>query len=182
MKHIGRILVPAAIAVALLLGGTAQAQDKKALATKLAQIQVELDGQAMAEQLTLTAVGPLVAKWLQRVETTVPEDKQRDVTQRLDVELEKLGQSTEQLIMTQLQATAQAALVPIYMENLTEDELKMVITWLESSASTKLQTLNMQATEAWAQKIVDQTEPQVKNKVDAFEASAIGIVGVSGKP
>ena len=139
-----------------------------------------MDGEAMTDQLAASAVGPLVAKWSQRIQQSVPEAKQDDVVRRLDVELEKLGNGTEQAVRSQLQPAAEAVLVPLYMEKLSEEELKMVIAYLESSASQKFQSLSGEATEAWAQKIVDTTEPQVKDKVDAFEASAIGIVGVSG--
>lgn len=178
MNSIGKTLIPLALSL-MLASAPALAQNKQALAAKLAQLQVQMDGEALTDQLAASAVGPLVARWSQRIEQSVPEAKQEDVVRRLDVELEKLGTGTEQAVRSQLKPAAEAVLVPLYMEKLTEDELKMVIAYLESSASQKFQSLSMEATEAWAQKIVDTTESQVKTKVDAFEASAIGIVGVS---
>ena len=181
MKLTGKTLLPLALTLALACTPALAQQSKQQLATRLAQLQVELDGNAMTEQLAITAIGPLVAKWSQRVQESVPPDKQRDVTQKLDAELEKLGIATEQAIQAQLKPTAESALVPFYMQRLTEDDMKTVIAYLESPASEKFQSLSMESTEVWAQKIVDVSEAQVKSKVDAFEAAAIGIVGVSGK-
>lgn len=181
MKSLRNTLLPLALTLAFATT-PALAQDKQALAARLVQLQVQLDGDAMTDQLAVTAIGPLVAKWSQRVQESVPADKQQEVTRRLDAELEKLGAGTEQAIQAQLQPAAEAALIPLYMQRLTEDELRAVIAYLESPASEKFQALNRETTEAWAQKIVDSSESQVKTQVDAFEASAIGIVGVSGNP
>lgn len=180
MNGITTPLFAAALAAALTLT-PAVAQDKQALAKKLAQLQVQMDGDAMAEQLAVTAVGPMVNKWAGRIQESVPAEKQRDVSTRLDAELEKLGNGTEQDVRGQLQAAADAALVPLYMQRLSEDELKAVIAYLESPASRKFQELSMDSTDTWAQKIVDLTQAQVKKRVDAFEAAAIGIVGTTGK-
>lgn len=180
MKKLAQTLFP--LALTLSLASTpALAQNKQQLATKLAQLQVQMDGEAMTQQLTATAVGPMVVKWSQRIQESVPEDKQRDVSNRLDQELEKLANGTEEAVKNQLQKAANDVLVPMYMEKLTEDEMRTVISYLESPVSEKFQVLSGETTEAWAQKIVEVTESQVKTKVDAFEASAIGIVGVSNK-
>ena len=61
--------LPAAIvlaaACALSMPATAQNDGKRALATKLAQIQLKADSAALAEQLTATAVQPVLV-WRQR--------------------------------------------------------------------------------------------------------------------
>ena len=56
---------------------TAQNDGKRALATKLAQIQLKADSAALAEQLTATAVQPVLASWSQRLDETVPPAKQK---------------------------------------------------------------------------------------------------------
>lgn len=181
MKSLNKTLLPLALALALASTPALAQDSKQALAARLVQLQVQMDGDAMVDQLTATAVGPLVAKWSQRMQESVPADKQQEVTRQLDAELEKLGNGTEQAVRGQLQSAAEAALVPLYTQRLTEDELRAVIAYLESPASSKFQSLSMESTEAWAQKIVDGTQAQVKTKVDAFEASAIGIIGVGSK-
>jgi len=119
----------------------AQNDAKKALATKLAQLQLKTDGAAMADQLTGSAVQPIVAGWSQRLDETVPPARQKDVRDKLDVELKKFADNTHKAVEAQVGKSAEAALVPIFMEKLSEDEMKTIIAYMESPASAKLQAL-----------------------------------------
>lgn len=94
----------------------AQNDSKRALAVKLAQMQQKADGSAMAEQLTASAVQPLLAGWSQRLDETVPPARQKDVRDKLDVELKKYADSTQKVVEAQTAKAAEAALVPIFME------------------------------------------------------------------
>ncbi len=89
--------VPAALllvaACAVSTSALAQNDAKRALATKLAQIQLKADGAAMAEQLTASAVQPVIAGWSQRLDETVPPAKQKEVRDKLDVELKKFAET-----------------------------------------------------------------------------------------
>lgn len=158
----------------------AQNDSKRALAVKLAQMQQKSDGAAIAEQLTASAVQPLLAGWSQRLDETVPPARQKDVRDKLDVELKKYAESTQKAIEAQTAKAAEAALVPIFMEKLSEDELKTIVTYMESPVSAKFQSLGPDATNAWAKKIVDATKPTVESGAKTFEAAANRIVSSSG--
>ena len=99
----------------------AQNDAKKALATKLAQLQLKTDGATMADQLTGSAVQPIVAGWSQRLDETVPPARQKDVRDKLDVELKKFADNTHKAVEAQVGKSAEAALVPIFTEKLSED-------------------------------------------------------------
>jgi len=137
----------------------AQNDAKKALATKLAQLQLKTDGATMADQLTGSAVQPIVAGWSQRLDETVPPARQKEA---------QVGKSAE------------AALVPIFMEKLSEDEMKTIIAYMESPASAKLQALGADATDAWAKRIIEATRSQVEAGAKTFESAANRIVGAAG--
>lgn len=158
----------------------AQNDSKRALAVKLAQMQQKADGGAMAEQLTASAVQPLLAGWSQRLDETVPPARQKDVRDKLDVELKKYADSTQKVVEAQTAKAAEAALVPIFMEKLSEEELKQIVAYMESPASAKFQALGPDATNAWAKRIVDATKPQVENGAKNFEAAANRIVTSNG--
>ena len=172
------ILFVAACAVST--GVNAQNDNKRALAVKLAQMQQKADGDAMVEQLTGSAVQPLLAGWSQRLDETVPPARQKEVRDKLDVELKKFADSTHKVVETQTAKAAEAALVPIFMEKLTEDELKQIVAYMESPVSAKFQALGPDATNAWAKRIIDATKPQVESGAKTFEAAANRIVGGSG--
>ena len=155
---------------------TAQNDGKRALATKLAQIQLKADSAALAEQLTATAVQPVLASWSQRLDETVPPAKQKEVRDKLDVELKKFADSTHKTVEAQVGKAGEAALVPIFMEKLTEDELKTIIAYLESPVSTKFQALGPEATNAWAKRVIDATRSSVEAGAKNFDTAANRIV------
>jgi hypothetical protein len=71
-------------------------------------------------------------------------------------------------------------MVPVFMEKLTEDELKTIITYLESPVSAKFQALGPDATNAWAKRVVDATKPAVESGgARNFDAAATRIVGAA---
>ncbi|MFD1712291.1 DUF2059 domain-containing protein [Ottowia flava] len=143
-------------------------------------MQQKADGEAMIEQLTGTAVQPLLAGWSQRLDETVPPARQKEVRDKLDVELKKFADSTHKAVEAQTAKAAEAALVPIFMEKLTEDELKTIVAYMESPVSAKFQALGPDATNAWAKRIIDATKPQVESGAKTFEAAANRIVSSSG--
>lgn len=159
----------------------AQNDAKRALATKLAQIQAKADSGALAGQLTDTAVGPVLASWSQRLDETVPPARQKEVREKLDVELKKYAENTYKIVEAQTAKSAEAALVPIFMEKLSEDELKTIIAYLESPVSAKFQALGGEATNAWAKKVVEATKASVESGAKNFDAAANRIVGGSKK-
>ncbi|MCL1960382.1 MAG: hypothetical protein FWG56_01060 [Desulfovibrionaceae bacterium] len=173
--------LPAAIvlaaACALSAGASAQQADTKhALAVKLAQMQLKSDGPAITEQLTNSAVQPLLVGWSQRLDQTVPPARQKDVRDKLDVELNKFADATRKAIEGQIAKSAEAALTPVFEEKLTEDEMRAIIAYMESPASAKLQALGADAANAWAKRVVDATKATVENSAKTFEASANRIV------
>ena len=158
----------------------ANAQDaKKALATKLAQMQAKTDGAAMANQLTADAVQLPLSTWSQRLDESVPPARQKDVRDKLDVELKKFADSTQKAIEGQVGKAAESSLVPIFMERLTEDEMKTIITYLESPVSAKFQSLGPDASNAWAKRIVETTKPAVETGAKTFESAANRIVNAA---
>ena len=161
----------------------AQAQDaKKALATKLAQMQAKSDGASMADQLTADAVQLPLATWSQRLDESVPPARQKDVRDKLDVELKKFADNTHKAIEAQVNKAAESALVPLFMDKLSEDEMKTVIAYMESSAALKFQSLSADAGNAWAQKVIEATRATVEANVKSFDAAATKIVGVPATP
>ena len=159
----------------------AMAQDsKKVLATKLAQMQAKSDGATMANQLTAEAVQLPLSTWSQRLDESVPPARQKDVRDKLDVELKKFADNTHKAIDAQVSKAAESALVPLFMDKLSEDEMKTIIAYMESPASAKLQALGADATDAWAKRIIEATRSQVEAGAKTFESAANRIVGAAG--
>ncbi len=177
-----KLAVAALLATGLVFSTSALAQNndaKRALAVKLAQIQLKADSGAMADQLTGSAVQPLIAVWSQRLDETVPPARQKDVRDKLDAELKKFTDNTGKTIEAQVAKSAEPALVPIFMEKLTEDEMKTIIAYLESPVSAKFQSLGPDAANAWAKRVVDATRASVESGQKSFDSAAERIVNSS---
>jgi hypothetical protein len=166
-----------AASLGLSTGALAQGDaGKRALAVKLAQLQQKSDGGAITEQLTASAVQPVLASWSQRLNETVPPARQKEVRDQLDVELRKFAESTHSAIEAQVGKSVEDALVPIFMDKLSEDELKTIITYFESPAAAKFQALSSDAANAWAKKVVEATRSAVEASAKNFDAAATRIV------
>ena len=177
-----KLAVATLLATGLVFSTSALAQNndaKRALAVKLAQIQLKADSGAMADQLTGSAVQPLIAVWSQRLDETVPPARQKDVRDKLDAELKKFTDNTGKTIEAQVAKSAEPALVPIFMEKLTEDEMKTIIAYLESPVSAKFQSLGPEAANAWAKRVVDATRTSVEGGQKSFDSAAERIVNSS---
>jgi hypothetical protein len=167
-----------ALSLACALGSNAFAQDKHALATELAQLQTKLDGPGLTDQLAAGAQQPLIQKWSQQLQA-VPAARQQEVRSQLNEALEKFNTSAHQAIQAQIGPAAESALVPIFMEKLSDDDLRTLVTFFKSSASAKYQALGADATNAWAQKIVEATRTSVEGSASTFDAAAAKIVGAA---
>ncbi|ARU06180.1 hypothetical protein CCO03_17205 [Comamonas serinivorans] len=164
-------------AVAFVFPMAAHAQDaKRALAVKLAAIQAKNDGGALTEQLVQSAAVPMIQGWSQRLDESVPPARQKDVRDKLDVELKKFVDSTKKTVEAQVDKTAESTLVPVYMEKFSEEELKTIVAYLESPVSSKFMTVAGDATNAWAKKVVDATKTQVESSAKAFDTAAGKII------
>lgn len=171
------------LAAAMALPMAAQAQDsKRALATKLAQIQKKSDAEQITNQLIASVAQPVIGIWSQRIDQSVPQARQKDVRDKLDAELKKLVDNTRKTVGAQVDKTAESSLVPVYMEKFSEDELKTIVTYLETPAATKFQTVGGEATGAWVKKIIDSTKGTVEGHVKTFDTAAARIVGGTPAP
>ena len=155
----------------------AHAQDAKHdLAVKLAQIQAKNDGGALTDQLVQSAAVPMIQGWSQRLDETVPPARQKEVRDKLDVELKKFVENTKKTVEAQVDKTAESTLVPVYMEKFSEEELKTIVTYLESPVSSKFMTTAGEATNAWAKKVVEATKSQVEANAKTFDTAAGKVV------
>lgn len=176
LSSLGAVLALAA-ACALPAGSAlADEASKRALAVKLAQLQQSNDKEAITGQLTASAVQPLIVRWSQELEKSVPAARQQEVRNQLDAELKKFADKTEKNVTAQVAPAAEGALVPVFMEKLSEDELKTIVTYLESPASTKFQNLGVEAGNAWATKIIEATKDAVERDAKSFDAAAKRII------
>lgn len=163
------------LAAALLVTVGAQAQTKKELVQKVIALQgpaVETLGRTIATQ-TSGQVLQAVAQGLQRL----PADKREAAAKQAREDVQKFYGEIEPVLRTQALKLAPSALGPKLEEKLTEDELKQVITWLESSAAKKFAELGPEMQKSLGEMLIADTRPVIEPKLKVLEQSLMKQLG-----
>ena len=179
----------AALAVMLLAGlfaGGAQAQNegKKELVLKLLQLQrpgIEAMARTLAEQPAAQAVQNSRQILLNRV----PPDKREAASRAAEAEIKKYLDETVPLVRDRAIALAPTAIGPMLEEKFSEEELRQLITWIESPLNRKYQGMGVELQNTLGQKLVADMRQVVEQRVrtlDSNLAKALNITAAPAKP
>lgn len=168
----------AALAIALTCGaalaqGDAQKQD---LANKIVALQQGAEMDQLSAQLTNQAVGPMVAKWGPRLQSEVPESRRKEVTDKLNEELNKFREDTYTIIRGKANQVSSETLGPIYMERFSEEELRQLIAFFDSPVVKKYQAALPEMLNAMIKKLVETVRGDVQTRTAAFDAAAAKLI------
>lgn len=167
------------ISLLVAVGGV-HAQTKKELVAKVVQLQrqgIENVGTMIAGQTSqqmLQAAGQALPR--------VPADKREAVGRQVQDDVKKFFDDVEPLLKRRATELASATVGPAYEEKFSEEELKVLIAWLESPVSRKYAQFDAQQGNALAEKLVADTRPQIEPKLKALEATVAGRLGVPAAP
>jgi hypothetical protein len=163
-----------------LSAGAAQAQapapTKKDLIAKVVQLHqqgIENIGRVIAGQTSqqmLQAAGQALPR--------VPADKREAVGKEIQDDVKKFYDEVEPLLKKRAGELAPSVVGAAYEEKFSEDELKVVIAWLESPVSRKYAQVDREQGNALAEKVVADTRPTIEPKIKALEASVTKKLGL----
>ena len=158
----------AALAVTLLtVAPETFAQSKKELAAKVVQLRqpaVERLARTIAMEPAQTALNAA-----RQVMQFVPADKREALGKQVQADVKAFYDDTEARLRESGAKNAAATIGPILEEKFTEEELKLIITWLESSAAKKYEQLEPEMQAQLTRKMVEDTKPAVEPKLRALE-------------
>jgi hypothetical protein len=158
----------AALAISLLAASPATyAQSKKELVAKVVQLRapaVERLARTIAMDPAQTALNAA-----RQVMQFVPADKREALAKQVQADVKAFYDDTEAKLRESGARNAAATIGPILEEKFTEDELKLIITWLESSAAKKYEQLEPDMQAQLTRKMVEDTKPAVEPKLRALE-------------
>lgn len=149
---------------------------KKELAAKIVALQQGAELDQLAQQLTGNAAAPMLQKWAPKLQSDVPEAKRKQVADKLNEELNKYREDLFAIIKSKADKVAADTLTPAYEERFTEDELKQLVTFFESPAVKKYQTVLPEILNLLIQKLVEVSGTEVQARTNAFDAAAAKIV------
>jgi uncharacterized protein len=135
-------------------------------ALKLQQAAIEALGNQIASQTAaqaMQAAGQALAR--------VPADRREAVGKDVQAEVRKFFDETAPLLRERAAALAPSTVGAVLEEKFSEDELKVLVAWLESPVARKYQQLGPEMQQGLAQKLVADTRAQVEPKLRALEQS-----------
>lgn len=153
---------------------------KKELVKKALQLQqpgIESVGVGMANQAAgqlMQLAGPAIAR--------APEEKRRALVADLQAEVRKFQGEVAPILRASASKWAPTTLGTMLEEKFSEDELKVLIAWLESPVSRKYQELTPEAQQALTQKIVTETRAQIEPKLKTLEQAMMAKINASAAP
>jgi hypothetical protein len=157
-----------ALAAALAVAGSAQAQSKKELVQKVLQLQqagIESMARSMAERPALV----LLQQAGQVVQARVAADKREAVAKDLQTEAKKYADEAVPLARERVGKLAPSTLGTLLEEKFSEDELKQVVAWMESPVVRKFQQLMPEMEQSLAQKLSADLGPALEPKLKKLE-------------
>jgi uncharacterized protein len=164
-----RLLATAALAGAasLALAQGTVSPAKQALVQKALQLQqpaFEGMGNALANQ-TASQLMQLAGQALARV----PADKREALGAELQADVRKFFDEIAPVLRAAAVKHAPSTVGAALEEKFSEDELKVLIAWLESPVNRKYAQLVNETQQALGQKLMAETRPQIEPKLKALE-------------
>ena len=114
----------------------------------------------------------------QVLQTRIAPDKREALAKEIQADVRKYVEETNPLLRDKALKMAPAVMGPLLDEKFTEDELKQLVTWLESPVIRRYQQLTPEIQKGLSEKLVAETRPIVEPKLQALDRSVTGRLGL----
>ena len=183
-----RFLTPTLIALAAFgVVGTAAAQTpptppaspaKKELVQRLMRLQ-----QSDVEGFARTVVERPAAQMMREAglalqQQQAPQEKREAAARAIEAEVKKYVDEAYPIVRDRALKLAPSTIGAVYEAKMTEDELKQLITWLESPTAKKYQSLATELRNNFSQKLIAEMPPILDPKLMALDGRIRTILGV----
>ncbi len=166
----------ALLTIALAGSSMAMAQDKAAMVKQF--IDLQRPGiEALARGLVEQSSAPIAQAGSQYLQTQVPAEKREAAAQAADGELKKYFDESYPIVRDKAVQLAPGAIGPILEQNLSEDELRQLLAWINSPLSKKYQELNPKMQSALTEKLVTETRASIEPKMRALDTNVAKALG-----
>ncbi|HYW57464.1 MAG TPA: DUF2059 domain-containing protein [Polaromonas sp.] len=156
----------------------AQAVDpKQEWARKVVALQQGPDLDALVAQLANGAAQQMAGTWTERFDTSVPKARQAKASEEFNAELAKFAADANKIITAKVGQANSEALVPMYMERFTLEELRQLVTFFESPVVAKYKTATPDLVNVFVKKLIETTQSDIQARATQFDAIAEKIVG-----
>jgi hypothetical protein len=153
------------------------AETKTELATR-AVLSQQSTLEAMANSMAGQTAQQLFEQAGQAI-SKVPIDKREAVGKEIQADIRRFYEDASALLRARAMKLAPTTMGPMLEEKMSEEELKQLVTWLESPAAKKFNTLGPELINAMQKQLISDTRASVEPKIRALEESLRKKLGVA---
>ena len=182
-----RFLTPTLIALAAFgVVGTAAAQTpptppaspaKKELVQRLMRLQ-QSDVEGFARTVVERPAAQMMREAGLALQQQAPQEKREAAARAIETEVKKYVDEAYPIVRDRALKLAPSTIGAVYEAKMTEDELKQLITWLESPTAKKYQSLATELRTNFSQKLIAEMPPILDPKLMALDGRIRTILGV----
>jgi hypothetical protein len=154
---------------------------KKELVARIIKIQQPAVDN-MARGLVNEQLLPLLDQADIALQRRVAADKRDAVAKDIQADARKFSDETTALVRDRANKLAPTTIGPILEDKFTEDELKQIVTMLESPVLAKFQAVGVDIQRSLVEKVVAETRGQVEQRFRSLEESVARRLGVPTNP
>jgi hypothetical protein len=151
---------------------------KKELVAKVLQLQ-QPGIEGMARQLAQAPVMQLMQQANSVLQTQVPADKREAIAKSIEADAKKFIEEAVPVIRERALKLAPSTIGALMEEKFSEDELKQLITWLESPVIKKYQQLTPEMQNSMVTKLMAEAGPILDPKLQALQQRMRTTFGMS---
>lgn len=173
-------LACASHAMAQAASGSTSTPAKKELVARL--LKLEQPGvEMLARNMLQAPVGKLMQGAAGAIQQ-LPAEKREAAGKAIEADVKKFVEENDPYIRDKAVKLAPAAIGPMLEEKLTEDELRQVLTWLESPVSKKFGQLNGDMQKAISDKLLAENGSLMDERFRALQQSIGKTLGMAPPP
>lgn len=173
-----KILLAAVLILPTFLVQAQSTPEKKAQVARLLKIQqpdFEGMGRAMAERPALAILDQAGVA----MQTRVPPEKREAIGKEIQADVKKYLDEAVPLVRDRAVKLAPATVGTLLEEKFTEDELKQLVTFLESGTYAKYQQLGGELQKALLEKLLADTRGTIEPKIKALDQTVAKRLGIT---
>lgn len=136
----------------------------------------------MARNLVEQPAGQMMQAAGRALQQQVPVEKREAVGKGIEADVKKYVDESYPTIRDRAVKIAPTTIGAVLEEKFTDDELKQLIAWLESSVNKKYLQLGPEMQNGFMQKLVGEARPVLDPKLQALETKVRASLGVPAEP
>jgi hypothetical protein len=170
----------AVLVLVALFAGAASAQSapaKKELVQRVLKLQ-QSDIEAVARNVVERPAAQMMQEAGMHIQRAIPPDKREATGRAVEAEVKKYVDEAYPIVRDRALKVAPTTIGSVLESKMSEEELKLLVAWLESPTNKKFQQLNGEMRNNFIQQLLAEAGPLVDPKLAALDARVRVALGV----